>query len=364
MDGTSQPTLLIVDHSADNLVRLEAQLQERYHVKLARTGHEGLRIAAQNPRPDLVLAAAQMPDLDLVELVGQLRANFLTAQLPLLALTSSEAGLVHALRAGADDAVALDAPPEVLLRRVALQLQLRNVQAALRDQDLRFEHLVAERTRSVVQMQDATVIAMACLAESRDPDIGQHIRRTQHYVAALARELRFHSAYTAELTNENIALIVKAVPLHDIGKAGMPDEVLFKPAKLSANEFETLKAHTVLGCQAIAGVADMLGASTPFLSYARQIAMSHHERWDGTGYPQGLAGDAIPLAARLTAVADVYDALISARQYRPAFTHETAIEMIRQERGEHFDPEVVDAAIAVEDKLRAIAQEFSPPAIG
>jgi putative two-component system response regulator len=362
MDGTSQATLLIVDHSADNLVRLEAQLQERYHVKLARTGQEGLRIAAQHPRPDLMLVAAQLPDLDLVELLRQLRAHFMTAQLPVLALVSSEAGLAQPLRAGADDVLALDTPPEVLERRVALHLQLRSLQGALRDQDRRFEHLVAERTRSVVQMQDATIVAMACLAESRDPDIGQHIRRTQHYVAALARELRFHSAFTAELTNENVALIVKAVPLHDIGKAGMPDEVLFKPSKLSSHEFETMKAHTVLGCRAIAGVAEMLGESTPFLRYAQQIALSHHEKWDGSGYPEGLAGEAIPLAARMMAVADVYDALISPRSYRPAFTHETAIEMIRLERGEHFDPEVVDAALAVEDKLRAIALEFGVPA--
>jgi putative two-component system response regulator len=201
---------------------------------------------------------------------------------------------------------------------------------------------------------------MATLAESRDPGVGQHIRRTRNYVAALARELRFVAVHTAELTNENIALLHKAAALHDIGKVGVPDAILLKPGKLTDDEFEVMKLHTVYGRDAIAGVERQLGGSNGFLRYAREIAYSHQEKWDGSGYPQGLAGSAIPLSARMMAVADVYDALITARAYRPAFTHETALELIRQGRGEHFDPDVVDAMLAIEERFTAIAAEFPP----
>jgi len=203
---------------------------------------------------------------------------------------------------------------------------------------------------------------MAALAEARDPDIGNHIRRTQHYVAALAREMRFNAAFTAELTDENIALLFRAAPLHDIGKVAVPDAILLKTGRLTEQEFEIMKNHTVNGRDAIAGVERTLGASNQFLRYAREIAWSHHEKWDGSGYPQRLQGRAIPLSARLMAVADVYDALISERSYRPAFTHETAVELIRQGRGEHFDPDVVDAMLVVEEKFKAIAAQFQASA--
>jgi putative two-component system response regulator len=199
---------------------------------------------------------------------------------------------------------------------------------------------------------------MASLAESRDPDTGNHLRRTQHYVAALARELRFHPRHAKELSDENIALLYKAAPLHDIGKVGVPDSILLKPGKLTDDEFAIMKRHTVYGRDAIAGVERTLGGSNQFLRYAGEIAYSHHEYWDGSGYPQGLAGHAIALAARLMAVADVYDALISQRPYRPAFTHETAVELIRQGSGQHFDPDVVDAMLAVEEKFKTIAAQF------
>ena len=225
---------------------------------------------------------------------------------------------------------------------------------------------LAERLREAEQLQDAIILAMAVLAESREQDTGNHIRRTQRYVAALAQCLRFQASHAAELTEENIALLYRAAPLHDIGKASVPDAIVFKPGKLSAAEFEQMKLHTVYGRNAIAGLARSFGSglcssrgsTDRFLRYASEIAYSHQEKFDGSGYPQGLQGTAIPLSARLMAVADVYDALISARTYRPAFTHETAVELIRQGRGEHFDPDVVDAMLAIEDQFMAIAAEF------
>ncbi|NHZ98240.1 HD domain-containing phosphohydrolase [Massilia sp. CCM 8734] len=355
-------SILILDGVSDNLVQIEELLQERYHVRLARNGEDALRIAQQAPRPDLIVLGGALADADSLRVFHGLKCQVLSSETPVIMLIAEgDAQLEErAWRDGVADVVRLPLSPAALLARVATQLNLRAADAMLRDQHRHFEHLVAERVRDAGLMQDATVLAMAVLAESRDPGVGQHLLRTQRFVTALARELRFVAAYTAELTNEAIALLHKAALLHDIGKVGVPDAVLLKPGKLSDSEFELMKLHTVYGRDAIAGVERTLGGSNGFLRYAREIAYSHHEKWDGSGYPQGLAGDAIALSARLMAVADVYDALTTARAYRPAFTHETAVELIRQGRGEHFDPDVVDAMLAIEERFKAIAADFPP----
>ena len=360
MDVNFKATILIVDSASDNLVFMEELLQERYHVLLARTGADAIRLSQQSPQPDLMLLDVTLPDMDGFMVYNEIKCNFLTAAMPVIFLTMT--GMPQderrALRDGAADVIGKPLTPELLLARVNTHIALKVAQAKLRDQHSHVAHLVAERTREAVHLQDATVIAMASLAESRDQDTGNHIRRTQHYVAAMARELRFHERHSPLLTDENIGLLFKAAPLHDIGKVGVADSILLKPGKLTAEEFEQMKLHTVYGRDAIAGVEKTLGGSNQFLRFAKEITYSHQEHWDGSGYPQGLAGEAIPLAARLMAVADVYDALISAKPYRPAFTHETAVELIRQERGEHFDPEVVDAMLAVEEKFKTIAHQF------
>lgn len=360
MDINFKATILIVDASADNLVQMEERLQERYHVLLARSGADAIRLSRQSPPPDLVLLDAALPDMSAFSVLGELKCHFLSAEIPVIFVTTSARleDQQRALREGASDVAARPLAPEILLARVDTHMQLKAARAMLKDERSHVAYLIAEATREVALMQDATVIAMASLAESRDQDTGNHIRRTQHYVAALARELRFNARYTAELSDDNIALLFKAAPLHDIGKVGVPDTILLKPGRLTDDEFEIMKLHTVYGRDAIAGVERTLGGSNQFLRYAGEIAYSHQEHWDGSGYPQGLMGEAIPLSARLMAVADVYDALISPRSYRPAFTHETAVELIRQARGEHFDPEVVDAMLAIEEKFKIIAAQF------
>lgn len=360
MDIDFRATILIADSSPDDLVLMEELLQERYHVRLARNGSDAIRLAQQSPQPDLILLGATLPDMDGFMVFHEIKCGFLSAEIPLIFLTMADAPQDErrALRDGANEVLTKPLAPDTLLARVGTQLQLKVACAMLKDQHSHVEHLIAKRTRDVMDMQDATILAMASLAESRDEDTGNHIRRTQHYVAALARELRFHKRYTAELTDENIVLLYKAAPLHDIGKVGVPDTILLKPGRLTQAEFEIMKMHTVYGRDAIIGVEKTLGGSNQFLRYAREITLSHQEHWDGSGYPEGLAGEAIPLSARLMAVADVYDALISARSYRPAFTHETAVELIRQGSGEHFDPDVVDAMLAVEEKFTAIASQF------
>jgi HD-GYP domain-containing protein (c-di-GMP phosphodiesterase class II) len=214
-----------------------------------------------------------------------------------------------------------------------------------------------QKTKALEDTQDITILALASLAETRDNETGMHIRRTQYYVRALASQLQGHPDFSDFLTDDAIELMFKSAPLHDIGKVGIPDAILLKPGKLTDDEFEVMKTHAELGEQAL---LEAMGDTpeTSFLRYARDIAGSHHEKWDGTGYPKGLKGDDIPFSARLMAVADVYDALISRRVYKPPFSHDKAMSIIKQGRGSHFDPRIVDATFAIEEQIIEIARVY------
>ncbi len=199
---------------------------------------------------------------------------------------------------------------------------------------------------------------MAGLAEYRDPETGAHIKRTRNYVRVLAEKLRAESGYAGYFTDETIDLLYKSAPLHDIGKVGVRDDILLKPGPLTDAEFEVMRRHTVYGRDAIQAAAKNLGDNS-FLRLAQEIAYTHQERWDGGGYPQGLAGEAIPIPGRLMAIADVYDALISRRVYKAPFTHAQAVAVIRDGRGSHFDPAMVDAFLDVQETFRQIALKFT-----
>ena len=265
---------------------------------------------------------------------------------------------------GGADVVAKPVVGDVLRARVDTHLQLRHSRELLKQQRNLLEHVVEEVTLELGQMLDAMIWALASLAETREYETPNHLRRVQHYVVALARQLQGHKRFAGELSDANIKSLYKAAPLHDIGKVSIPDAILLKPDRLTEAEFSVMKMHTVYGRDAIVNVENHLGYTNTFLRYAREITYSHQEKYDGSGYPEGLAGEAIPMAARLMAVADVYDALISKRVYKPAFTHETAMEMIRQASGEHFDPDVVDAMLTVEEEFMAIAERYSDSPAG
>ncbi|KIF83904.1 response regulator [Noviherbaspirillum autotrophicum] len=355
-----KPTILIVDDTPDNITLLSALLKDQYKLKIATSGMKALQIACAAPHPDLILLDVMMPELDGYETCRRLKADRATADIPVIFLTAKirpedeEMGL----SLGAADYIAKPISPAIVRSRVATQINLRHVRLCLQDQNRLLEHLVAERTRELVKMQDATILAMALLAETRDNETGNHIRRTQHYVVALARRLAAHPRFCSQLTPENIELLFKSAPLHDIGKVGVPDRILLKPGKLDADEFELMKLHTVYGRDAIVSLEKYLGGSNDFLRFAREVTYSHQEKWDGSGYPQGLKGDAIPIAARLMAVADVYDALISRRIYKPPFSHEKAVGIMKEGRGTHFDPDVLDAFLEVAASFRDIAKQF------
>ncbi len=317
-----KPTILIVDDTPDNIMLLSRLLKDRYQTKVATNGSTALQIAHATPDLDLILLDVMMPGVDGYETCRQLKADPKTAAIPVIFLTAKSQVEDEAmgLTLGAVDYLTKPISPPILFARVATQLTLAGARRQLQDQNDNLERIVAERTAQLTRMQDATIMAMASMASVRDNETGNHIRRTQNYVRALAERLQHHPRFAAELTDENIELLYKSAPLHDIGKVGIPDRILLKPGKLDRDEFEIMKLHSVYGRDTIMLVEKHLGGSNSFLMFARQIAHSHQEKWDGSGYPDNLAGDAIPLAARLMAVADVFDALISARVYKRAFT--------------------------------------------
>ena len=358
---SSAPIILAVDDTPANLTLLNDLLSDEYNVKVANNGARALKIAALEPAPDLILLDIMMPDMDGFEVCRQLQQNPQTCHIPIIFLTAmndpeaERKGLVL----GAVDFVTKPFNPPVLLARVKTHLALKAQTEFLRDKSALLERLVEQRTLEIQATQDVTIFTMASLAETRDNETGNHIRRTQHYVKVLAEQLRSHPRFATVLTPRYIELLFKSAPLHDIGKVGIPDRILLKPGRLTPEEFEVMKSHAALGCVAIEEAEHKLGVHVEFLTLAKEIAQSHHEKWNGEGYPDRLSGDAIPLSARLMAVADVYDALISRRVYKPALPHAVAAATIAQGRGEHFDPDIVDAFFGLEEAMQAIASRFA-----
>ncbi|WP_053178989.1 response regulator [Pseudomonas kilonensis] len=356
-----QATILVVDDTPDNLLLMTDLLKDRYRVKAANSGEKALRVLQGGSLPDLILLDVMMPGLSGHEVAGQLKHDPRTCDIPIIFLTALAAieDEIHGLELGAVDYITKPISPPLVLARVDTQLKLKAAADFLRDQNDYLEKEVQRRTREVMAIQDVTIQAMASLAETRDNETGNHIRRTQHYVKVLAERLRDHPRFRHFLNDETIRLLFKSAPLHDIGKIGIPDHILLKPGRFTPEEFEIMKTHTTLGRDAIQRAEDQLGVAVDFLSLAKEIAYSHQEKWDGSGYPQALAGDDIPISARLMAVADVYDALISRRVYKQGMPHEEAVEIIRQGRGSHFDPDICDAFLAHVEQFQAIAERFA-----
>lgn len=355
-----KPTILVVDDTPENLTMMSFLLKDRYKVKVANHGQKALRIAASEPQPDLILLDIMMPEMDGYEVCRQLQQDPQTRNIPIIFLTAkaSVEDEEFGLGLGAVDYITKPISPPVVLARVKTHLSLKASADFLRSKSDYLEQEVAKRTREISAVQDVTILAMASLAETRDNETGNHIRRTQHYVKALAEALRQQPKFATVLDDHTIAMLFKSAPLHDIGKVGIPDRILLKPGRYEPEEFAIMQRHPLLGLQAIEHAEQSLGTSVDFLRVAKEIAYGHHEKWDGSGYPQGLVGEAIPLSARLMALADVYDALISRRVYKEGMPHQQAAGIIGQGRGSHFDPDVVDAFFQIEQTFVAIAQRY------
>ena len=380
--AVGQKTVLIVDDTRENLTVIGQLLRPDYHVRVANSGQRALQVADSEPRPDLILLDVMMPDMDGYQVLQRLREQATTRDIPVIFVTAMDADEdeERGLSLGAVDYVIKPIKPGLLLARVRAHLELKSARDALSRQNAELDAEVHRRMAENDLIKDFSLNALATLAEKRDNETGNHLRRTQSYVEALMERLRSHPRFSAELADPQARQrIAKAAPLHDIGKVGIPDAILLKPGKLTDAEFEIMKTHASIGAQAIgdairsvqaaqlqshnANDAALTAQSLDFLETTRQIAGSHHEKWDGSGYPDGISGDAIPLAARLMALADVFDALMSKRHYKAAFTIADAVDIIRQGRGQHFDPDITDAFLALQDTFTDIANRFAdtPP---
>jgi putative two-component system response regulator len=361
LDFTKKPTVLVVDDTPDNLSLMSGLLKEHYRVKLANGGDKALKLARGEEAPDLILLDIMMPGLSGYDVCKILKEDPVTQHIPIIFLTAMTAPEEEkkGLEMGAVDFITKPVNPPIMLARVSTQLHVKAAADFLRDKNDYLDAEVQRRGRELAAIQDVTILAMASLAETRDNDTGNHIRRTQHYMRLLARQLRTHPRFHQFLDERTIDILFKSAPLHDIGKVGIPDRILLKPGRFEPHEFEIMKTHCKLGRDAIQHAEDQLGLEVEFLHYAKEIAYSHQEKWDGSGYPEGWAGDDIPISARLMAVADVYDALISRRVYKEGMSHEKAVAIITEGRGQHFDPDIVDAFLTVTEQFRAIALEFA-----
>jgi putative two-component system response regulator len=361
LDFTEKLTVLVVDDTPENLSLMSALLKDTYKVKVANHGDKGLKIALSDNPPDLILLDIMMPDIDGYEVCRRLKADARARDIPVIFLTakSETEDEQKGLELGAVDYITKPISPAIVLARVATQLSLKASADFLRDKNEFLEQEVAKRTQEVIAIQEVTILAMASLAETRDSDTGNHIRRTQHYMLALAEHLQSHPRFSAFLTPLNIKMLFRSAPLHDIGKVGIPDRILLKPGRFTPEEFEIMKTHTTLGRDAIAHAEEALGTKVEFLSMAKDIALSHQEKWDGSGYPEGLRGNAIPISARLMALADVYDALISRRVYKEGMSHEKAVQILIEGRDRHFDPDILDGFLEIQEVFRGIALRYA-----
>ncbi len=348
--------ILIVDDTPVNINLLGESLQDNYDLLVATNGHDAIRLAQESPTPDLILLDIMMPGLDGYEVCRRLKKSVITKKIPVIFVTAmgENENEAKGFEVGGVDYITKPISPIIVRARVQTHL-------ALYDQNRELEKKAAERTREIVHTQEVTIYGMAVLAETRDNETGKHIMRTQHYVKALAECLMEKEKYRDYLDASRINLLFKSAPLHDIGKVGIADSILLKPGKLTDEEFTEMKKHTTYGRDAIVKSEQALGgkSTTTFLTLAREIAYSHHEKWNGEGYPEGLSGAEIPLSGRLMAVADVYDALISKRVYKAAFSHEKAVAIISEGRGTHFDPDLVDTFVKIQEVFRKIALKYA-----
>jgi putative two-component system response regulator len=353
MGDRSRPTILVVDDSAVNLDILLNLLGDDYNVSVAMDGPSALDLTVKL-NPSLILLDIMIPGIDGFEVCRLLKADERTRAIPVIFLTvlTHEIDEAHGLELGAVDYITKPFSPALVKARIRNHLELERHRGHL-------ESLVEEKTRNLQLTREAMIRSMATMAELRDSGTGEHIQRTRSYVLLLARYLADHSVPGRVMSGEEIDLFYQSAPLHDIGKVGIPDAILLKPGKLTPDEFEVIRKHPLHAAEILRRAEREMG-DLSFLRIAREIAESHHEKWDGSGYPYGLKGEEIPLSGRIMAVADVYDALRSERPYKKPFPHEEAVRIISEGAGSHFDPVVVEAFLALQDRFRRISEKLEP----
>jgi putative two-component system response regulator len=349
----AKPVILVVDDQPQNIELLEAHLvPQGYEIVMATSGKEALAKLSSN-KIDLALLDVMMPGMDGFELIRRIRQDNENRHLPIILVTAlrETEDRVKGIEAGCDDFLSKPVDRMELLARIKSLLKVKAYNDLMCNYRKELEAAVTKRTaelnHAIERIKAAsldTIYRLSVASEYKDEDTGAHIRRMSLYSAAVARRMG--------LDENNIETILYAAPMHDLGKIGIPDRILLKPGKLDPAEWEVMKQHTVIGASILTG------SDAEFIVLGETIAKCHHEKWDGSGYPNGLTGAAIPIAARIAAIADVFDALTSKRPYKEAFSVDKSLAIIREGGGSHFDPDVVDAFFAVQDEILAIKKKY------
>lgn len=363
MDNLNETTIMVVDDSKLNIDILVELLHDKYEIVVARSGQAALELMRENV-PDLVLLDIMMPEMDGIEVCKIMKADPILCDIDVIFVTAMGESFNEQLgfEVGAIDYITKPVRPNIVKLRVRNYLELRMARKQLILHTIELEEKVEQRTWEVLHTQEVTIECLASIAETRDPETGGHIQRTKYYVQILLEKMLESNPALCNFNNEYAQQIIKSAPLHDIGKVGVADSILLKPGKLNDDEFNAIKLHPYLGWKALHEAGKRLGKNS-FLEVAAKLSYTHHEKWDGSGYPRGLKGEQIPLCGRLMALADVYDALISSRSYKKAFTHEQAVQIISCGDGrtepEHFDPQVLAAFMANHEAFYQISQRYA-----
>jgi len=372
----NRKTVFVVDDDLTSLAVAKVALRERYNTLTVNSGAQLLKILEKS-LPDLILLDIDMPDTDGYETIKALKSNFRTSEIPVIFLTAhsnSESELMG-ITLGAVDYIIKPFSAPLLLKRIDMHLTVESQKHQLesQNQELKAQHheleqqkselinfnsklqeMVDAKVKTILELQGALLRSMAELVESRDDITGGHIERTQSYLGVLLEAMKDKSIYTDEVATWDLNLVLMSAQLHDVGKIAVKDSILNKPGKLTPEEFEEVKKHTTFGGEVIDKIMESTSEHT-FLIYAKTFALTHHEKWDGTGYPRRLKGESIPILGRLMAIADVYDALCSDRPYKKAFSHDEAVRIISEGKGTHFDPVLSDMFLNISDEFSVIA---------
>jgi len=361
MSETKLKKVVLVDDDYSNLINGKNVLKKEYEVLTVPSGEKLFDILKQIT-PDIILLDVEMPNMDGYGVLRELKKNPATAGIPVIFLTARRdvSSELEGLMLGAVDYISKPFSPPLLLRRVENHLTSESQKKQLQEYGNNLAQMVDEQTQTILELQNSIFSVLANVVEYRDDDTGSHVHRTQRYFRVLIDELLAKNFYNEEISTWDIRLTLLSSQLHDIGKVAIPDAILLKPGKLTPEEFDVIKSHTLVGSQIIEEIECEL-RQNQFVHYAQVMALSHHEKWDGSGYPHRLSGQDIPLQGRCMAIVDVYDALVSVRPYKKAFTHEEALKIISEGAGAHFDPLLVEAFLSAEAQIFSESQKTGPP---
>ena len=348
-------TILVVDDDKTNLILAQNILTPRYRIAASNSGSTALKYL-ENHLPDLILLDINMPEMDGFEVLEHIRQNEETKSIPVIFLTADNLAEteIKCFQMGAMDYVTKPFVPDILLSRVDKTMELDRYRHNLENMVKEQAEKITEDARRISAIQDSVIVGMANLIESRDGSTGKHVKNTQMYVRLIANELHSRGLFSGELTEDYIEDLCKAAPLHDVGKIKVPDAILQKPGKLTPEEYDVMKMHTTHSRKIIKMIIGDV-EDEHYVKIVEDIAMYHHERWDGTGYPTALARDDIPLSARIMAVADVFDALYEERVYKPPIRPiERIMQIMSEGRGTQFDPVIIDVFMEMLPTLKRV----------